>query len=319
LDYGIKLEKRTNADIEGFFNHLDKTLELVRDELIVRYEYMCKQSPKSAPFMYNNDLMMDTDKCKDTVRECLKHGTNAIGILGMAECCNAMFGKHHGESTEAYEFALKIVRRIDKFCKESSEKYQMNFSQYFSPAENLCKTAVNTLKIYYGKIEGVTDRPYLTNSIHIPVYYQLDAYSKLTLEAPFTQYGTGGCITYVELDNNAVNNLEGLEKLIDYAMDLNIPYLAINFPIDTCKSCGYSSQIDGDKCPICGSNLIERLKRVTGYITVDFRNFNDGKFAEANDRVVHIIFNPSVIPVVKVALKELEEMGIGKFNIVNEI
>jgi ribonucleoside-triphosphate reductase len=320
LDYGIKLGARDKADEEGFFKHFKEyTLPLVRDELIARYDYMCNQSPQSAPFIYDNDLMMDADKCKDTVRECLKHGTNAIGILGMAECCIAMFGKHHGESEKAYNFALKIVRMIDEFCKESSEKYQMNFGQYFSPAENLCKTAVNTLKIYYGEVEGVTTRPYLTNSIHIPVYYQLDAYSKLTIEAPFTQYGTSGCISYVELDNNAINNLEGLEKLIDYAMDLNIPYLAINFPIDTCKSCGYSSQITGDKCPVCGSSLIERLKRVTGYITVDYRNFNAGKFAEANDRVTHTIFNPSVIPIVKLALKELEEMKIGKFDILNEI
>lgn len=318
LDYGIKLGDREVSDTEGFFKKLNSLLELTRDELITRYEYMCNQSPKSAPFMYNNNLMMDSEKCTDTVRECLKHGTNAIGILGMAECCTAMFGKHHGESVESYEFALKVVRAIDKFCKETNKQYKMNFSQYFTPAENLCKTALETLKIYYGEIEGVTDKKYLTNSIHIPVNFQIDAYSKLTLEAPFTQYGTGGCITYVELDNNAVNNLEGIEKLVDYAMDLNIPYLAINFPIDTCKSCGYSSQIDGDCCPVCGSNLIERLKRVTGYITVDYKNFNAGKFAEANDRVTHTIFNPQVIPILRYALNQLEEMGIGEFNI-NEI
>lgn len=315
LDYGIKLGKRECADEIGFFNKLYSLLDLVRDELIARYEYMCNQSPKSAPFMYDNNLMLNSDKCKDTVRECLKHGTNAIGILGMAECCTAMFGKHHGESVESYKFALKIVRVIDAYCKKASKEYDMNFSQYFTPAENLCKTALETLKIYYGEIEGVTDKKYITNSIHIPVSYQIDAYSKLTLEAPFTQYGTGGCITYAEMDNNAVNNLEGLEKLIDYAMNLNIPYLAINFPIDTCKSCGYSSQINGDKCPKCGSTLIERLKRVTGYITVDYRNFNEGKFDEANDRVTHTIFNPQVIPILEYALLELEEMGIGKFDV----
>ena len=315
LDYGIKLGKRGFADEIGFFDKLNSLLDLTRDELITRYEYMCNQSPNSAPFMYDNNLMMNSDKCEDTVRECLKHGTNAIGILGMAECCTAMFGKHHGESIESYRFALKIVRIIDEYCKKASKEYNMNFSQYFTPAENLCKTALETLKIYYGEIEGVTDKKYITNSIHIPVNYQIDAYSKLTLEAPFTQYGSGGCITYVELDNNSVNNLEGLEKLIDYAMDLNIPYLAINFPIDTCKSCGYSSQINGDKCPKCGSTLIERLKRVTGYITVDYRNFNEGKFDEANDRVIHTIFNPQVIPILEYALLELEEMGIGKFDV----
>ena len=317
LDYGIKLGKRDKADIEGFYKELDRILDLVKNELIARYEYMCNQSPKSAPFIYNNTLMMGAEKCKDsdTVRECLKHGTNAIGILGMAECCNAMFGKHHGESIEAYNFALGIVRYINNYCKEATKKHNMNFGLYYAPAENLCKTAVNTLKIYYGEVEGVTDRKYLTNSIHIPVYYQLDAYTKIALEAPFTQYGTAGCITYVELDNNAIHNTEGLEKLIDYAMDLNIPYLAINFPINTCLNCGYVYNTDEDNCPSCGSDNVEKLKRVTGYITGNYKTaFNEGKIQEAEQRVVHTIFNPSTIPVLKQAYKELEEMDIVKFD-----
>lgn len=314
LDWGIKLGKRTKADLEGFFKDLDNTGDLIIQELIARYKYMINQSRKSAPFMYNNNLMMNSIDCKDTVEECLKHGSNALGILGMAECCNAMFGKHHGESLEAYNFALKVTRFLYDKCNKATKKYNMNFSLYFSPAENLCKTAVNTLKIYYGEVEGVTDRKYLTNSIHIPVYYQIDAYSKLTLEAPFTQYGTGGCITYVEIDNNATHNLEGLEKLIDYAMNLNIPYLAINFPINTCEN-GHTFNTDDESCPVCGSKLIERLKRVTGYITGNYTTaFNDGKIAEANDRVIHTIFNPLVIPIIKQAYIELEEMGIGKFS-----
>lgn len=315
LDYGIKLGKRDKADIEGFRKALDKTLDLVRDELIARYEYMCNQSPKSAPFMYDNKLMMDSDKCKDTVRECLKHGTNAIGILGMAECCNAMFGKHHGESLESYEFALDTVKYIYNYCQKTTKQYNMNFSLYFTPAENLCKKAVQTLKIYYGTIEGVTDRKYLTNSIHIPVYYQLDAYSKLVLEAPFTQFGTGGCITYVELDNSSINNQEGIEKLIDFAMDLNIPYLALNFPINTCLDCGTTYNEDRDTCPNCGSNNVEMLKRVTGYITGNYKTaFNEGKKQEAEQRVVHTIFNPTVIPILRQAYKELENMNMGKFT-----
>ena len=317
LDYGIALKQRDKADIEGFFNKLDDTLELVKNELIARTEYMFKQSPKSAPFIYDNTIMKGAEDCKgkDNVKECLKHGTLAVGILGMAECCIAMFGKHHGESIEAYEFALKVVRRIYDFCKEATEETEYNFGQYFTPAENLCKTARNTLALYYGEIEGVTTNKFLTNSIHIPVYYQIDAFSKITLEAPFTQYGTAGCITYVELDNASVNNLEGLERIVDFAMDLNIPYLATNFPIDTCKRCGYSSQIDGDKCPNCGSEEIERLKRVTGYITVDYRNFNDGKIDEVHKRVKHTIYNPQVKPVLEVARKKLEEMGIIKVEI----
>lgn len=315
LDYGIKLNQRDVADKEGFFKALKNILNLATSELKTRYDYCCSQSPSSAPFMYENNIAMDADKCVDTVEPCLKHGTNAVGILGMAECCNAMFGKHHGESAEAYEFALEVVKFVEKHCTEASDKYDMNISQYFSPSENLCKTAVNTLKIHYGEIEGVTDRKFLTNSIHIPVYYQLDAYSKLTLEAPFSQYGKAGCITYVELDDNSVNNIDALEKIIDFAMDLNIVYIATNFPIDTCTNCGYSSQINTDECPECGSTKIERLKRVTGYLTTDYRNFNEGKLQEVEQRVKHTIFNPEVIPVLKVAQKELESLGIAKFEI----
>lgn len=310
LDNGIKLKKRIKPDIDGFYKDLQDMLELVRDELIIRYEYICNQSPKSAQFMYDNGTIMDADKCKDTVREAMKHGTNAIGILGMAECCNAMFGKHHGESLEAYQFALDVVKYIDNFCSEATKEYNMNFSTYFSPAENLCKTARNTLKLHYGVIEGVTDRPYLTNSIHIPVYFKLDAYSKMLLEAPFTQYGKGGCITYVELSTNAVHNPKGIEKLIDYGMALNIPYIAFNFPIDTCDNCGYSSQINGDQCPVCGGRSIQRLKRVTGYLTTDYRNFNEGKIAEVNDRVTHEEFNAVTIPILKYAKQELKNYGI---------
>lgn len=310
LDYGIKLGKREMADIKGFMKKLDEILLLTRKALIDRYEYICNQSPKSAIFMYKNGTMMDTDKCNETVRDAIKHSTNAIGIIGMAECCHALFGKHHGESLESYKFALDVVKYIDAFCTKSTEELQMNFSTYFTPAENLCKTAKDTLELYYGKIEGVTDRPYLTNSIHIPVWHQIDAYSKLLLEAPFTQYGKGGCITYVELPTNAVNNPDGLERLIDYAMDLNIPYLAVNFPIDTCDKCGYSSQIDTELCPVCGSDKIQRLKRVTGYLTSDYRKFNEGKISEVHDRVIHEKFNLITIPILEFAKQELISYGI---------
>lgn len=315
LDWGIKLGQRTKPDLEGFWKHLDSISDLVIQELITRYHYIVSQSPKSAPFMYRNTLMMNSTNCNNTVENCLKHGTNALGILGMAECCIALFGKHHGESVEAYNFALEVVKFLYDKCKSSSHKYNMNFSLYYTPAENLCKTAVETLRIHYGKVEGVTDKEYLTNSIHIPVYYQLDAYSKLVLEAPFTQYGTGGCITYVELDNSAIHNPEGIEKLIDFAMDLNIPYLAINFPINTCLDCGTTFNEDKDNCPNCNSTNLEMLKRVTGYITGNYKTaFNKGKQQEAEQRVVHTIYNPEVAPIISQAYNKLKEMGIGEFN-----
>ena len=313
LDYGIALKQREKADEEGFFKRLEETADLIAKELVARANYMMSQSPKSAPFIYDNNLVLDAEKSKnkDSVRETIKHGSNALGILGMAECCKAMFGKHHGESLEAYKFALKVVRFLSKKCKEYAEQYDMNFGLYFSPAENLCKTACANLKRMYGTIEGVTDRLYLTNSRHIPVYYQLDSYTKIVLEAPFTQYGTAGCITYVELDNSSINNQEGVEKLIDFAMDMNIPYFAINFPINTCLNCGTVYNEDKEECPNCGSTNVEMLKRVTGYITGSYKTaFNEGKKQEAEQRVVHTIFNPKTIPVLKQAYKELKEMGI---------
>lgn len=310
LEHGIKLNDRTEADLDSFMKDLDRVLNIVETGLVERYEYICNQNVKSAQFMYENGTIKDADKCIISVREAMKHGTNAIGLIGIAEMCNALFNKHHGESLESYKFALKIVKHISNFCKEASERNDMNFSCYFTPAENACKTMRNILFNQYGEVEGVTNRPYLTNSIHIPVWFECDAFTKLTLESPFTKYGTGGCITYVELSSNAVKNPEGIEKLIDYAMSINIPYLALNFPIDTCGDCGYSSQINEDICPVCGSDKIERLKRVTGYLTVDYRKFNDGKIAEVNDRVIHESFNSITAPVLEYAINELRENGV---------
>ena len=310
IEHGICLGKRDKADIEGFYKDLDRVLNLVEKGLVDRYEYICSQSPKSATFMYGNGTIKDYDKVDNTVREAMKHGTNAVGFIGIAELCIAMFGKHHGESLEAYQFALDVVKHMSEFTKQAAERNNMNFSLYFTPAENCCKTMRNTLYNEYGLIEGVTSNKFLTNSVHIPVYYQCDAYSKLLMESPFTKYGTGGVITYIELDTNAVNNPDGLEKLIDFAMKINIPYLALNFPIDTCDDCGYSSQINGDTCPVCGSNKIQRLKRVTGYLTTDYRNFNEGKIDEVEKRVVHTTYNPQSKEIVDYAKEVLKENGI---------
>ena len=310
IEHGICLGKRDKADIDGFYKDLDRVLNLVEKGLVDRYEYICSQSPKSATFMYGNGTIKDYDKVDNTVREAIKHGTNAVGLIGIAELCIAMFGKHHGESVEAYKFALDLIKYMSNFTKQAAERNNMNFSLYFTPAENCCKTMRNTLYNEYGLIDGVTSNKFLTNSVHIPVYYQCDTYSKLLMESPFTKYGTGGNITYIELDTNAVNNPDGLEKIIDFAMKINIPYLALNFPIDTCDDCGYSSQINGDVCPVCGSNKIQRLKRVTGYLTTDYRNFNEGKIDEVEKRVVHTQYNPECKEVVEYAKTVLRENGI---------
>lgn len=252
-----------------------------------RFNIMKRQTPKAAPFMYDNGTIKDADKCTTDVYEALKHNTFAIGFIGIAEMCQALFGASHVESKEAYDFAFKLVSRINEYAKEASERNDLNFSCYATPAENLCHTAMQKLQFQYGKIENVTSREYLTNSFHVPVWHKLGIYEKLQLEAPFTKLCTGGTITYIECDSSLMNNPKAVESIIDYAMqELDIPYLAFNFPIDTCNDCGYQGEFDAE-CPECGSQNITQLRRVTGYLSSDYRRFNDGKQAEVRERIKH--------------------------------
>lgn len=289
IEYGIVTGERTVADIEGFWNKLDEILRITSDALLDRFVHIAGQSPKSAPFMYKNGSIADADKCVDNVYNAMKHNTLAIGYIGIAEMCQALFGKNHAENKEVHEFALSVVKRIYDYTKECSEKYDLNFSCYATPAESLCMTAMNKLKDEFGIIPNVTERAYLTNSHHVPVWQEVSIFEKLKIEAPFCKYPTGGCITYIELDSAIMNNPKAIEKIIDYAMALDIPYLAFNFPIDTCLNCGYQGEFNGE-CPMCHSINIEQLRRVTGYLTTDYHKFNNGKIAETLDRVKHSKF-----------------------------
>lgn len=273
--------------MEGFWDAFEKTLRLVERAHVERFNIMKRQTPKAAPFMYDNGTIKDADKCTTDVYEALKHNTFAIGFIGIAEMCQALFGASHVESKEAYDFAFKLVSRINEYAKEASERNDLNFSCYATPAENLCHTAMQKLQSQYGKIENVTSREYLTNSFHVPVWHKLGVYEKLQLEAPFTKLCTGGTITYIECDSSLMNNPKAVESIIDYAMqELDIPYLAFNFPIDTCNDCGYQGEFDAE-CPECGSQNITQLRRVTGYLSSDYRRFNDGKQAEVRERIKH--------------------------------
>lgn len=204
--------------------------------------------------------------------------------------CQALFGKNHAEDKEVHEFALKVVKRINDYAKEATERNQLNFSCYATPAEGLCHTAAKALRAQYGEIKNVTDREFLTNSHHVPVWMEIGIFEKLEIEAPFCKYPTGGCITYVELDSTFVKNQKAIEQIIDYAFkQLDIPYLAFNFPIDSCLDCGYQAEFN-DTCPECGSENIQQLRRVTGYLTTDYRNFNKGKQEETKQRVKHSLY-----------------------------
>lgn len=251
---------------------------------------MKRQLPSAAPFMYQNGTMSQAQECTEDVSQALKHNTFAIGFIGVAEMCQALFGQNHVQNQDAYDFAFKVISRINSFAKEASERNDLNFSCYATPAENLCHTAMKKLKAQYGEIENVTSRDYLTNSFHVPVWEKVGIYEKLKLEAPFTKLCTGGTITYIECDSSLMQNPEAVEAIIDYAMqELDIPYLAFNFPIDTCNDCGYQDEFDAE-CPECGSRNITQLRRVTGYLSSDYRRFNDGKQAEVKDRIKHSFY-----------------------------
>ena len=290
IEYGICLGERAEPDLAGFWQAFEDTLALCERTLLERYAIMIKQSPHSAPFMYQNGTMSNAQKCVGNVEETLKHNTLAIGYIGVAELCTAMFGANHIHSVEAYDFAISVVRRINAFAAQASERNNLNFTCYATPAEGLCRTALRYLRDEFGVIKGVTDREYLTNSHHTPVWEKVGIYEKLALEAPFCKYPTGGCITYIELESTFMHNTKAIEDVIDYAFgELDIPYLAFNFPIDSCLECGFQGEFN-EKCPECNSTQIQQLRRVTGYLTTDYKNFNAGKLAETNDRVKHSAF-----------------------------
>ena len=289
IEYGICLGKRNEPDLKGFWNAFEETLKLTEQGLLERFAIMINQSPQAAPFMYKNNTIQDARLCKNKVFEALKHNTLAIGYIGIAEMCQALFGKNHVHDKYVHDFALSVVKRIYDYAIEASERNDLNFSCYATPAESLCRTALIKLREQYGVIENVTSHEYLTNSHHVPVWEKVSIYEKLECEAPFCKYPTGGNITYIELDSTFVKNIEAVESIIDYAFQkLDIPYLAFNFPIDSCLDCGYQGEFN-DKCPECGSTNIQQLRRVTGYLTTDWHNFNDGKQMEVMERVKHEI------------------------------
>ena len=271
--------------LDKFMRLLSRKIDQTKDSLIERFDWIASQNPKSAPFMWTNGTMAGYVP-EEGIRSALKHGTLAIGQLGLAETLQILIGKNH-TTEEGMEVAKRIERLFKKKCADFKEEYKLNFGVYFTPAENLCYTAMKKFKDKYGIIPNVSDRAYFTNSIHVPVWEAMTPFQKIDIESQLTGYSSAGCITYVEVDSKVINNIDALEKMVIYAMDKDIPYFAVNFPIDNCKECGYSGEIIGDKCPVCGSTKVEHLGRVTGYLSSDVRRFNYGKLTEFNDRVDH--------------------------------
>ena len=271
--------------IDRFLYNLDQKINEARIQLMERFDWICSQDPKSAKFMYENNLMAGYVP-EVGIRSALKHGTLAMGQIGLAETLQILIGKDH-TTKEGMELAKKIEGLFKHRCAEFKEKYKLNFGVYYTPAENLCYTAMNKFKEKYGIIPNVSDKEFFTNSIHVPVWKKMSPFDKIDIESQLTGYSSAGCITYVELDSTVKHNIDALEQIVNYAMDKDIPYFAVNVPNDTCLNCGYCDEFN-DKCPECGSTNIQQLRRVTGYLTGNYKTaFNYGKQKEVEARVKH--------------------------------
>ena len=270
---------------EVFLHLLDEKIHEAKDMLIERFEWICSQSPASAKFMYENGVMAGYVP-EEGIRSALKHGTIVIGQLGLAETLQILIGCDHTEE-RGMELAKRIEQLFKDRCAEFKKEYSLNFGVYYTPAENLCHTAMKKFRAKYGIIPNISENDYFTNSIHVPVWKEMSAFDKIDIESQLTGYSSAGCITYVELDSTVKNNLNALETIVNYAMDKDIPYFAINVPNDTCLKCGYTDEFN-DHCPECGSEDIQQLRRVTGYLTGNYKTaFNKGKQQETEMRVKH--------------------------------
>lgn len=280
------LAMEAGQDVECFMKLLDTKIHEAKDMLLERFEYICSQSPESARFMYENGTM-EGYVPEEGIRSALKHGTLAVGQIGLAETLQLLIGTD--QTTEkGMQLAKRIESLFQKRCKEFKEQYKLNFGVYYTPAENLCYTAMKRFKKKYGVIPNVSDKEFFTNSIHVPVWKEMTPFEKIDIESQLTGYSNAGCITYIELSSTVKNNIDALETIVNYAMDKDIPYFAINVPNDTCLECGYCDEFN-DSCPMCGSSHIQQLRRVTGYLTGNYTTaFNFGKQQETNMRVRHM-------------------------------
>jgi ribonucleoside-triphosphate reductase len=291
-----RLAIKSDHNVGLFFDKLDEMMDLAIDQLKHRFRIQCQKRVRNFPFLMGQGIWIDSDKLApdDTIEEVLKHGTLSVGFIGLAETLKALIGVHHGESEEARELGLEIVTAMRKRLDEEAQRTGLNFSLLATPAEGLSGRFVRMDAKKYGKIEGVTDRDYYTNSFHVPVYYPISAFEKIKIEAPYHELTNAGHISYIELDGDPLENLSAFEKIVRCMKESGIGYGAINHPVDRDPCCGYTGII-GDVCPCCGrkehSNNVEfdRIRRITGYLVGTLDRFNDGKRSEEHDRVKHSI------------------------------
>lgn len=282
----------SHGDIDKFFKTLDERMDLVFEQLDERFEIQARKKVRNYPFLMGEGVWLDSEKLgwDDEVREVLKHGTLSVGFIGLAETLVALIGEHHGQSERAQQLGLKIIGHMRDRCDARSEEKKLNYTLLATPAEGLSGRFVKIDQKRYGKLDGITDREYYTNSFHIPVYYPISAFDKIRLEAPYHALTNAGHISYIEMDGDPTKNLDAFEAVVRAMHDAGIGYGSINHPVDRDPVCGYNGII-GDVCPQCGRQEeevhFERIRRITGYLVGTLERFNDGKRAEEHDRVHH--------------------------------
>ncbi|MBQ8927953.1 MAG: anaerobic ribonucleoside triphosphate reductase [Oscillospiraceae bacterium] len=290
-----RLAIEADHDIDKFYENLDNMMDLAIDQLLDRFRIQCQKKVRNFPFLMGQGIWIDSEKLSpdESVAEVLKHGTLSVGFIGLAETLKCLIGEHHGESERARELGLQIITRMRRRLDAEAEKRQLNFSLLATPAEGLSGRFVRMDAKRYGKIPGVTDRSYYTNSFHVPVYYPISAFEKIRIEAPYHELTNAGHISYVELDGDPLENLSAFEKIIRCMKESGIGYGSINHPVDRDPVCGYTGII-GDVCPMCGRPEkdhngvgFERIRRITGYLVGTLDRFNNAKRSEVGDRVKH--------------------------------
>ena len=266
IKYGIALGERDKADMKAFYKELDETMDLVKGQLLQRFECQCSKSKANFKFLLGSGVWLNSEKLENNskLRTVLKHGTLSIGFIGLAETLKALIGEHHGESEKAQKLGLEIIGHMRKKCDEYSKEYNLNFTCLATPAEGLSGRFVAIDRSIYGKIKGVTDRDYYTNSFHVPVYYKTSVKHKLEVEGKYHELTNAGHISYIELDGDTVNNVDAFEAVVRIMHDCGIGYGAINHPVDRDPVCGYVGVIK-DVCPRCGRHEGEgvEMEKVT--------------------------------------------------------
>lgn len=291
-----RLAIKAHGNVDIFFEGLDRVIDIAIGQLNERFKIQCMKKVRNFPFLMGQGVWIDSDKLgpDDSIEEVLKHGTLTIGFIGLAECLKSLLGKHHGESKEAQALGLEIIGYMRKRMDEEAKKTGLNWSLIATPAEGLSGRFVRIDKEKFGVIEGVTDRDYYTNGFHIPVYYNINAFDKIKLEAPYHALTNGGHISYIELDGDPLKNLDAFEKVVRCMKESGIGYGSINHPVDRDPCCGFTGIIDNE-CPRCGRTEddgdagFERIRRITGYLVGTMDHWNNAKSNEESDRVKHSV------------------------------